>query len=89
MVFDEPGIVRVFCEMDPDELGYVVVTPNHAFVRPDARGAFKLPPLPQGDYTVTAWHPRYGKISRALLVPKRGDVQLTLAFPIAWKPETR
>ncbi len=89
VVFNKPGLVKVFCELDPDELGFVYVTPNNAFVRPDADGQFKLPKLPPGNYTVTAWHPRLGSVSRELVMEKRGDVAVALELPSGRKPKAR
>ncbi len=89
VVFSKPGLVKVFCELDPDELGFVYVTPNNAFVRPDADGQFKLPKLPPGNYTVTAWHPQLGSVSRELVMEKRGDVTVALELPSGRKPKAR
>ena len=80
VAFDRPGVVRLFCDIDPDENGYVIVTPNHAFVRPDPSGGFALPKLPRGKYHLTVWHPRFGKRTRAIEIPKRGDLVLDLRF---------
>lgn len=89
VVFKKPGLVKVFCELDPDELGFIYVTPNNAFVRPDADGQFKLPKLPPGNYTVTAWHPQLGSVSRELVMEKRGDVTVALELPSGRKPKAR
>ncbi len=75
-----PGVVNLHCDIHPDELGYIVVTPNHAFTRPDSLGRFRLPRLPAGRYTVLVFHPRRGEIKRAVDVPKRGDAALELGF---------
>jgi plastocyanin len=78
--FDRPGVVNVHCDIHPDEVGYIVVAPNHTLARPDKYGDYTLPSLPAGTYTVIAWHPRYGEIRRSVEVPKRGDVTLDLGF---------
>ena len=77
--FLKPGVINVHCDIHPTEgLGYIVVTPNHAFTRPDANGRFELPRLPAGHYIAHAWHPRRGEIQAGFDVPRRGaaDVQL-------------
>ena len=76
--FTRPGLVQLFCDIHPGETGFIIVTPNHAYARPDASGAFSLPNLPPGKYTVTVWHPRRKKIRREILVPRWGDVNLSL-----------
>jgi len=57
LVFDEPGIVVVGCNIHDGMLGYVLVVATPHFALTDARGiaTFELPP---GDYAVDAWTPR-------------------------------
>ena len=78
--FDRAGVVNLHCDIHPNMMGFIVVTPNHAYVRPDSLGHFTLPKLPPGPYTVRVWHPRRGEIRRAIDMPKRGDVSLDLSF---------
>ena len=76
--FDRVGVVKVFCDLDPTEIGFVVVVPNHAFARPDSTGAFSLPKLPPGSYRLRVWHPRHRGTTRTFEVARRGDVTLDL-----------
>jgi hypothetical protein len=81
VLFDRAGVVNLHCDIHPDESGFVVVVPNHAFARPDSLGRFVLPPkLPKGDYTLHVWHPRLGEFSRAVTMPAHGDLKLELKF---------
>jgi plastocyanin len=80
VTFRRPGVVRVFCDIDPDETGWVVVTPNHAYLRPDPAGGFQFPKLPRGKYKLTVWHPRHGQRTRSVEIPRRGDLVLDLRF---------
>jgi len=80
VVFDRVGVANLHCDIHPDESGFVVVVPNHAFTHPDSLGRFVLPKLPRGQYSVRVWHPRLGEITRAVEMPKRGDVALELKF---------
>ena len=81
VLFDRAGVVNLHCDIHPDESGFVVVVPNHAFTRPDSLGRFQLPPkLPKGDYTLHVWHPRLGEFSRAVTMPAHGDLKLELKF---------
>jgi hypothetical protein len=80
VLFDQPGVVNLHCDIHPDENGFVVVVPNHAYARPDSFGRFDLKKLPPGRYTANAWHPRLGESSAAFEVPKRGNVALQLVF---------
>jgi plastocyanin len=78
--FERAGVVNLHCDIHPDELGYIVVTPNHAVARPDSLGRFRMPKLPPGHYTLRVFHPRRGEFERPVEVPKRGDVSVDLAF---------
>jgi len=80
VLFQRPGVVNLHCDIHPDELGFIVVTPNHAVARPDSLGDFRLPQLPPGHYTVHAWHPRFGETRSEFDVPKRGAVDLRLVL---------
>ncbi len=78
VTFDRPGVVELFCDIDPDETGVVLVVPNHAFTRPDAGGAFRLPKLPAGRYRLSVWDPGSGKRTMDVVLPRHGDVNLSL-----------
>ena len=80
VVFNRAGMVNLHCDIHPDMVGYVMVTPNHAFTRPDTTGAFKLPSLPPGTYTVRAVNPAMGEMHRIVTMPRRGDIRLELLF---------
>ena len=54
--FDEPGLVRVFCNIHPQMVGFVVVVDSDfaAVTGPD--GKFRFDGVPPGEWTVKAWH---------------------------------
>jgi plastocyanin len=78
--FETAGVVHLFCQLHPAAAGFVVVCPNWYFTRPDASGAYVLPPLPRGGYVVHAWHPSTGAVSRAVEVTGRGVHTLNLSL---------
>jgi plastocyanin len=55
--FDAPGVVRVFCNVHHQMVGYVLVldTPYHSAA--DAEGRFSLA-VPDGAGKLTVWHPQ-------------------------------
>jgi plastocyanin len=54
--FDNPGIVPLLCNVHPEMSAYVIVSPTPYFVTTDKSGEFKIENVPDGAYTVTAWH---------------------------------
>ena len=80
LVFDRVGVTNLHCDVHPQELGFVVVVPNHAFARPDSLGRFSLPHLTPGTYVVRAFHPRRGERRKEVVMPARGDAAMELRF---------
>jgi len=58
LVFDEPGVVVLGCNIHDSMLGYILVVPTPHFTLTDERGVALIDDLAAGDYTVEAWTPR-------------------------------
>lgn len=56
--FAHPGLVRVFCNVHRDMVGYVWVLTTPHWLRPEADGSFRFEGLPPGRGKLTLWHPR-------------------------------
>jgi len=54
--FDAPGVVPLLCNVHPEMSAYIVVTPTPYFAVTDADGSYKIANVPEGQYTVSAWH---------------------------------
>lgn len=54
--FDHPGVVPLLCNVHSEMSGYIVVSPTPYFVETDAAGNFRIDNIPDGKYTVVAWH---------------------------------
>ncbi len=54
--FDNPGAIPLLCNVHPEMAGYIVVAPTPYFAKTDKSGNFKIDNVPDGSYTVTAWH---------------------------------
>lgn len=95
VVFDEPGIVELRCDVHAEMLAYVMVMKNPYFAVTDDQGRFTIPDtryleahgitgipeLPAGQYKIKSRHPKLKTISQTVMVPASGavDVQLTLS----------
>ena len=54
--FDTPGAVPILCNVHPEMSAYLVVVPTPYFAVSDQTGTYKIENVPDGSYTVTAWH---------------------------------
>ncbi|WP_225772218.1 methylamine utilization protein [Pseudomonas sp. Marseille-Q5115] len=82
VVFDQPGVVVLGCNIHDWMLGYVYVTPDPWFAVTDGQGKVKFSHLAEGTYSVTLWHPKV-----ADLQPQAADT-LTLGAASAAKAYT-
>jgi len=69
--FDNPGVVSLLCNVHPEMSAYLIVSPTPYFAQTDASGEFKIDNVPDGAYTVTAWHE--GAKSKSSPVKVAGD----------------
>jgi plastocyanin len=77
--FDQPGVVPVLCNVHPEMSGYIVVVPTPYFAETDASGAFKIENVPDGQYTVTAWHEGAKAQSKPVAVSGDAKADFTLS----------
>jgi plastocyanin len=75
--FDQPGVASLLCNVHPEMSGYIIVTPTPYFAESDASGNFTIAGVPDGKYTVTAWHEGAKTQSKPVSVP--GEVDFTLS----------
>jgi len=54
--FDQPGIVRVFCEIHSHMSAFILVFGHPFFAVTDADGAYHIDGVPPGQYAVIAWN---------------------------------
>ena len=66
MTFLKPGIVQVFCHIHADMSAIVLVLANPFFASPDENHHFVIDDVPEGDYTIVAYHEHIKPISRRI-----------------------
>jgi len=76
--FDNPGAVPLLCNVHPEMGGYIVVSPTPYFVVTDKSGSYKIDNVPDGSYTVTAWHEGAKNSSKPVTVAGEGKADFTL-----------
>lgn len=74
-------VVKFKCDVHPWMTGWLVVTDSPFFAITGADGAFNIPNVPPGAYTVEAWHERFGTKQGTVTVAagKTAELKLELA----------
>jgi Carboxypeptidase regulatory-like domain len=81
--FDAPGLVRVYCNIHPQMVGFVQVVDSDVFDVTGPDGAFRLEGVPPGAYTLRAWHEEAGETSTPVTVRAGDDSRITLRIDIS------
>ena len=76
--FDNPGAVPLLCNVHPEMGGYIVVSPTPYYAVTDKSGNYKIGNVPDGSYTVTAWHEGAKSSSKPVTVAGEGKADFTL-----------
>ena len=93
VLFDQPGIVTLGCNIHDEMLAYVLVTDAPYFGRTDALGVWSAE-VTHGQYRVLIWHPRLrdegADLERVLTVndTDRAELTLRLVKPLQPAPLT-
>lgn len=74
--FTKAGHVEIFCAIHSHMNAHILVLNNDFFVKPDAKGKFRLENLPPGKHKIQAWHPKLGTKTQLVEVPKEGVVKV-------------
>jgi plastocyanin len=72
--FDNPGLVKIFCNIHQAMIAYILVLGNPYYALTDAEGKFTIPDVPPGSYKLVSWY-RYGDSAEK-------DVFLTKTQPV-------
>lgn len=88
IVFDQPGVVVLGCNIHDWMVGYVYVTNDPRFAVSDAQGRLSLD-LPPGQYPMTLWHPANADLlpqARGTLAVGAAGVQETIRLDFVAPP---
>jgi len=80
------GIVKVYCQIHSHMSATILVFDHPYFTIPEMDGAFEIPGLPAGDYTVVGWHERVGERTAALHVERGRPTSIELSLPVDEQP---
>jgi plastocyanin len=68
VVFDRPGVVRVFCEIHSHMSAFVLVFAHRYFAVTDGEGRYRIGGVPPGSYTLDVWNDGGVRARRAVRV---------------------
>jgi plastocyanin len=87
LVFDQPGIIVLGCNIHDGMLGYILVVDTPHFALTDANGALAIDGLAADDYTLNLWTPRLrpGDLPPSRQVTVGADGEVTLTFKLSGK----
>jgi len=87
--FTHPGLVRVYCNVHPRMVAYVLVMENRYYTQPGSDGSFTIENVPAGRYRLHVWHERIA----SEVIKDVSAVEGQAALPIAlnargykWEP---
>ncbi|MGE3840399.1 MAG: carboxypeptidase regulatory-like domain-containing protein [Vicinamibacterales bacterium] len=80
VVFDRPGIVRVFCDIHSHMNAWILVFAHRYFAVTDEAGRYRIEGIPPGTYTVSVWNEAVARESQVVtLGPSPVELDFTLS----------
>ena len=89
VVFDQPGIVTLGCNIHDWMVAYVYVADTPWFATTQADGRARIASLPAGEYVLQVWHPRMAGAEGATAQRMRIDGDAKAAWTLELKPDLR
>jgi plastocyanin len=68
VIFENYGVVPIYCNIHPEMIAYAVVLENSAFALTDKQGDFRIDNLPAGTYTINAWRPKTKRVNQTIVI---------------------
>jgi plastocyanin len=76
--FDQPGVASLLCNVHPEMAAYIVVVPTAYHATTDKSGNYKIENVPDGQYSVVAWHEGAKSQSKSVAVAGDAKADFTL-----------
>jgi len=78
--FDQPGLLRIFCNIHSNMSAFIWVVGNPYFAKTDRAGRFRITGVPAGQRTVRVWQERLGTRHLSVAVPREGTAPLEVSM---------
>src|SRR3954453_12902178 len=78
--FDQPGLVRIFCNIHSNMSAFLWVVENPYFAKTDKAGHFRLTGVPSGQRSIRIWHERLGTRRLSVAIPREGTATLDVSM---------
>ena len=78
--FAREEIIPVKCNVHPWMKGYIAVFKHPYFAVTDQNGGFELKNVPPGEYTIEAWHEKYGVLTQKVTLGPNQTKALEFVF---------
>jgi plastocyanin len=75
IVFDRPGLARLFCNIHPNMAAYVMAVDTPYYAVSDDHGALTIADVPVGTYTYHAWRPGGQMLTGSVTVGRRFEIR--------------
>jgi len=83
--FEQPGIVRVYCNIHPQMVGFVLVVDSGAWAITGPDGSFRIDNVPAGTHVLKAWHEDGSETSQPITV-KGGEPSVAVTIDVSGAP---
>jgi plastocyanin len=78
--FAHDEIIPVKCNIHPWMRGYIAVFKHPFFAVTDKNGSFELKNVPPGEYTIQAWHEKYGVLTQKVNLAPNQSQEVEFVF---------
>jgi len=80
--FEQTGLVRVYCNIHPQMVGFVMVVNSDFSAVTGKDGSFRLTGVPAGSHVLKAWHEEGGEAQVPLTVRPRNEASATVRLDV-------
>jgi plastocyanin len=80
--FTKAGLVKVYCHIHSQMSASILVLDHPYFAMPDDAGGFVLPGVPEGEYSLVAWHERVGQQVSKVIVQAGQASTVEIKLPV-------